>query len=231
MAKNSKTSDIIVSMADDTNFDAEDDGAVLDFMVSALNSLRSDAARQQSDVGINMFSSLNQQADFIAAAIQQQTAPSAPAHLAQMPSWAVACLQERGVSPADIADWDVGMVDAVSLKKGRVVLGVTSRNGWTGVCPYSGDVMPQQGASVCLVWVSEQDDDPEIVFQPGSWDLERPLLSFYRRQQSGEVVEAGYISSCVEHTQVQIAWLKDQIRQREKDLKMLADFKRVATHT
>lgn len=75
MAKKSKSSDIFVSLTDDINLeddlDAEDDDAVMDFMVQTMKSLRAEAVKQQAEVGINMFSSHNQQADFIAAAIQR----------------------------------------------------------------------------------------------------------------------------------------------------------------
>ena len=69
-----------MSLTDDAiledDFDAEDDEAVMDFMVSTMKALREQSEKDQREYGISMFSSHNQKADFMAEALRRLAAES-----------------------------------------------------------------------------------------------------------------------------------------------------------
>lgn len=141
-----------------------------------------------------------------------------------IPSWVAGPLGELGIDLSTVYDWDTALITDISVINGDIHLDVHTEGGWSDLCPFLGDGVPVKGGGVFLVWEREQDELPVILLQPGPWSLERPILVFYKNEDEMMHPSEELVQSYLNHNQLQIAWLEEQVRQREKDKRMLEGF-------
>lgn len=147
-----------------------------------------------------------------------------------IPAWVVEPLAELGLDLGTVYDWDTALVTDISVINGDIHLDLHTEGGWSDLCPFFGDGLPVVGGGAFLVWEREHDEVPVILLQPGPWSMERPILIFYKNEDSMMHPSEELVQSYLSHNQLQIAWLEEQVRQREQDKRMLEGFLRQAQH-